>query len=308
MGITASISILSLGRPEVLRSLRHYQWGQSQGHHTIEHLERGTERGSVWQPFLKGWDRAIVNQVNIVSWKMWSTEELETLPMGTKPRPPHHRSPGKRHGKRKCLTTFLERMRQRHCQSGEHCLLEDVKYWGAWDITSGDKAKATTPSITWKEARKEEVFDNLPWKDETEALSIRWTLSLGRCEVLRSLRHYQWGQSQGHHTIDHLDRWAERGSVWWPSLKGRERAIVNQVNTGTISKQQRQCGGNFWKVGQSSSERREYHLGMNGTEDEGSNPGLCSNPLLPLLTSGVVNRCLVLQTRARKKEEECPKH
>ena len=114
------ISILSLGRPEVLRSLRHYQWGQSQGHHTIEHLERGTERGSVWQPFLKGWDRAIVNQVNIVSWKMWSTEELETLPMGTKPRPPHHRSPGQMSRKRKCLMTFLERTRQSHCQSGEH--------------------------------------------------------------------------------------------------------------------------------------------------------------------------------------------
>ena len=188
MGITASINVLSLGRPEVLRSLRHYQWGQSQGHHTIDHLERGTERGSVWEPSLKGWDRAIDNQVNIVSWKMWSIEELETLPVG---------------------------------------------------------------------------------------------------------------QSQGHHTIDHLDRWAERGSVWWPSLKGWERAIVNQVNTGTISKQQRQCGWNFWKVGQSASERREYHLGLNGTEDEGSNPGLCSNPLLPLLTSGVVNRCLVLQTRGR---------
>ena len=141
MGITASISILSLGRPEVLRNLRHYPWGQSQGHHTIDHLERGTERGSVWQPSLKGWDRAIVNQVNTDSWKMWSIEELETLPVGTKPRPPHHRSPGERHGKRKCLTTFLERMRQSHCQSGEHCLLEDVKYWGAWDITSGAKPR-----------------------------------------------------------------------------------------------------------------------------------------------------------------------
>ena len=27
-------------------------------------------------------------------------------------------------------------------------------------------------------------------------------LRLGRSEVLRSLRHYMWAQSQGHHTID----------------------------------------------------------------------------------------------------------
>ena len=31
---------------------------------------------------------------------------------------------------------------------------------------------------------------------------------LGRCEVLRSLRHYLWAQSQGHYTIDRLE---ERG-------------------------------------------------------------------------------------------------
>ena len=62
-------------------------------------------------------------------------------------------------------------------------------------------------------------------------------LLLGRSEVLRSLRHYLRAQSQGHHTIDRLEeRGVERGSARRSSLKGRERAIVNQTNTGTVSK------------------------------------------------------------------------
>ena len=62
-------------------------------------------------------------------------------------------------------------------------------------------------------------------------------LLLGRSEVLRSLRHYLWAQSQGQHTIDRLEeRGVERGSAGQSSLKGRERAIVNQTNTGTVSK------------------------------------------------------------------------
>ena len=44
-------------------------------------------------------------------------------------------------------------------------------------------------------------------------------------------------QSQGHHTIDRLeDRVVERGSARRSSLKGREKAIVNQTNYGTVSK------------------------------------------------------------------------
>ena len=61
-------------------------------------------------------------------------------------------------------------------------------------------------------------------------------LLLVRSEVLRTLRHYTRPQSQGHHTIDHLE---ERG-VEISSLKGRERAIVNQTNIGTVSKAR--CG------------------------------------------------------------------
>ena len=44
-----------------------------------------------------------------------------------------------------------------------------------------------------------------------------------------------WGQ--GYHAIDRLEeRGVERGSVRRSSLKGRERAIVNQINIGTVSK------------------------------------------------------------------------
>ena len=55
--------------------------------------------------------------------------------------------------------------------------------------------------------------------------------------MLRSSRPYLLAQSQGHHTIDRLEeRGVERGSARRSSLKGRERAIVNQTNTGTVSK------------------------------------------------------------------------
>ena len=60
---------------------------------------------------------------------------------------------------------------------------------------------------------------------------------LGRSEVLRSLRHNLRAQRQAHHTIDRLEeRGVERGSARRSSLKGRERAIVNQTNIGTVSK------------------------------------------------------------------------
>ena len=62
-------------------------------------------------------------------------------------------------------------------------------------------------------------------------------MRLGRFEVLRILRHYLRAQSQGHRTIDRLEeRGVERGNARRSSLKGRERAIVNQTNIGTVSK------------------------------------------------------------------------
>ena len=77
--------------------------------------------------------------------------------------------------------------------------------------------------------------------DRADGLAGKATLTSGlllrRSEVLRSLRHYLLAQSRGHHTIDRLEeRGVERGSARRSSLKGRERAIVNRTNTGTVLK------------------------------------------------------------------------
>ena len=56
-------------------------------------------------------------------------------------------------------------------------------------------------------------------------------------------------QHQGHHTINHRpeERGMERGSARRSSLKGRERAIVNQMNI-RLRAISRQCCGNFWEM------------------------------------------------------------
>ena len=57
------------------------------------------------------------------------------------------------------------------------CALEDCECWGAWDSTCRHKAKDITPLIAWRrEVWKEEVLDNLPWKDERGPSLTRWTL------------------------------------------------------------------------------------------------------------------------------------
>ena len=44
----------------------HHLPAQSQGHHIIDRLEeRGVERGSAGRSFLKGRERAVVNQTNL---------------------------------------------------------------------------------------------------------------------------------------------------------------------------------------------------------------------------------------------------
>ena len=66
VGKATLTSDLLLGRSEVLRSLRHYLQAQSQGHHIVNRLEeRGVESGSARWSFLKGWERAIINPMNI---------------------------------------------------------------------------------------------------------------------------------------------------------------------------------------------------------------------------------------------------
>ena len=69
------------------------------------------------------------------------------------------------------------------------CVSEDLKCWGAWDTTCWHKAKDITPSITWRrEAWKEEVLGDLPWKDESGSSSIRWTLELFQRQRWGNLR------------------------------------------------------------------------------------------------------------------------
>ena len=66
------------------------------------------------------------------------------------------------------------------------CFSEDLKCWEAWDTTCGHKAKDITPLIAWRrKALKEEVLDNLPWKDQRGPSSIRWTLE--------SFQRQHWG-------------------------------------------------------------------------------------------------------------------
>ena len=72
--------------------------------------------------------------------------------------------------------------------------------------------------------------------DRADRLAGKGTLTsgllLGRSEVLRSSRHYLRAQSR--RRLEERD--VERGSARRSSLKGRERAIVNQTNVGTVSK------------------------------------------------------------------------
>ena len=111
-------------------------------------------------------------------------------------------------------------------------------------------------------------------------------LPLGRSEVLRSLRHYLWAQSQGHHTIDHLEERGverggarrcsmkgregmEKGSARWPflnKLKEQERAIISKRQTELF---QRHFGGSFWEMGWSTYGlfwTRRFHLEPDWTE------------------------------------------
>ena len=61
----------------------------------------------------------------------------------------------------------------------------------------------------------------------------RW-LDLERSEVLRNLRHYLRAQTKD--IIPSEERGVERGSARRSSWKGREKAIVNQTNIGTVLK------------------------------------------------------------------------
>ena len=114
------------------------------------------------------------------------------------------------------------------------------------------KVKSGTGSPDWNVSMADIHLRKLPWvyctgpagvkgNDRADRLAGKATLTggllLGRSEVLRSLEHYLWAQSQGRHTIDRLEeRGVEGRSARRSSLKGRDRAIVSQTNIGIVSK------------------------------------------------------------------------
>ena len=105
-----------------------------------------------------------------------------------------------------------------------------------WEARTGMCQWSHPPSIWMYCPGHAEVKGN----DRADRMAHKQTLTsdlhLGRSEVLRSLRDYLWAKSQGHHTVDPLEeRGVERGSARRSSLKGRERAIANQTNIGTVS-------------------------------------------------------------------------
>ena len=73
-----------------------------------------------------------------------------------------------------------------------------------------------------------EMTEQIDWQEKQPSQ----VACVSETEVLRSLRHYVWAQSPGHHT-----KIAWRKEAWKKeALSDRERAIVNQTNIGTVSR------------------------------------------------------------------------
>ena len=68
---------------------------------------------------------------------------------------------------------------------------------------------------------------------------------------------YLGAQIQGRHNINNLKESLERGSARRSSLKGRERAIINQTNTGTVSEV---TLGKLLRGGMELLRAQRYHL------------------------------------------------
>ena len=104
---------------------------------------------------------------------------------------------------------------------------------------------------------RREMAEQIAWREKT-TLTLSGLL-LGRSGVLRSLRHYLREYSQGRHTIYRLEeRGVERGITRRSSLTGRERAIVNQTNNGTVSKE---------TLGETSERQGGAHIGFSDRID-----------------------------------------
>ena len=98
--------------------------------------------------------------------------------------------------------------------------------------------RTTVNAITWMYCpghagvRGNEQADSLASTGD-----IREGLTLGKTEVLRELRQtLKARMPPAHHSVERLqERGIERGSGRRSTLRGRERAVVNQTDIGTIS-------------------------------------------------------------------------
>ena len=72
-------------------------------------------------------------------------------------------------------------------------------------------------------------------KQQLKSISGNHLSQVGYHNYLKEFVKKMILQSQGDHIIDAEERRMERGSARQSSLKGQERASVNQMNTGTVS-------------------------------------------------------------------------
>ena len=114
-------------------------------------------KDSIWSGFLQTerWDGTGLNggQSNPHKWlasrKIWSVEELETLPAGTKPRASHHRPPG---GDRRAKTWLCLLCILGHCWlKGFGCVCYWLQSW--WHMSSEDNSVVRAPDSWSKRSR-----------------------------------------------------------------------------------------------------------------------------------------------------------
>ena len=91
------------------------------------------------------------------------------------------------------------------------------------ETTWGHKSKAVTTSITWKRVLKEEVLDDLPWKDERGPSSVKQTLELFQRQRWGNVWHMGWsayGLFQAlkyHHELNWTDQRCCECEWWDPA-------------------------------------------------------------------------------------------
>ena len=136
-------------------------------------------------------------------WKALSIEELETLPVGTKPRTSQHWLPGgERRGKSKHSTI---------CWKDEK-RLSSSRHWGAWDISIeeletlsvGTKPRTSQHWLPGGERRGKSKHSTICWKDEKRLSSSRQTLELFQRQCWGNLLQREWnaqGLCQAYSTI-----------------------------------------------------------------------------------------------------------